>query len=428
MQESFLHYIWQFQYFDKKDLRTSMGEKLEIFLTGTLNGDSGPDFSNAKIKIGEIDWAGSVEIHTKSSYWYDHGHDSDPSYDNVILHVVWSDDKEVHRNDKTLIPTLVLEHKVDHTLILRYKKLVENPSTIPCEKLFADVSDVVKHSMLDKALMQRLETRADQIIQVLKATNHDWEEVTYQLMARNFGFKINHDSFFQLANSVQRKIILKHGDNLDQVEALLFGQAGFLDFGIKDEYFKNLQREYKILSSKYGLANQKLAKANWKFMRLRPANFPTIRIAQFSSLYCRHQNLFSKIIESQTEEQLRSLFDISTSAYWHNHYRFGRKTARSISKMGKESIDNLIINTVAPLLVAYGKLQDDQALVDRAIGFLHHVPAEKNRITKTWASVGYVAKDAFDSQALIELNNNFCLKRNCLNCNIGVAILNPGKW
>jgi len=427
MQESFLHYIWQFQYFDKRDLRTTSGEKIEVFLPGNPNSDSGPDFGNAKIKIGNIDWVGSIEMHTQSSNWYDHGHDSDPAYENVILHVVWSLDKEIHRNDGTLIPTLELNNKVEESLIHQYKKLIENPSSIPCEKLFPEVTDLVKHSMLDKALMQRLETRADQIIQLLKNTNNDWEEVTYQLFARNFGFKINHDPFFQLANAVQRKIILKHGDNLTQIEALLFGQAGFLDYGIKDEYFKTLQREYKVLSSKYGLENQKLIKANWKFMRLRPANFPTIRIAQFASLFYKNGNLFSKIIDVQTEVQLSKLFDINTSDYWHNHYRFGRKTARSISKMGKESIDNLIINSVSPLLVAYGKVQDEQELIDRAVDLLHMVQPEKNKITKIWASLGYTAKDAFDSQGLIELNNNFCLKRSCLNCNIGAAILKPAR-
>ncbi len=425
MQESFLHYIWQFQYFDKKDLKTSQGEKLDIFKPGLLNGDSGADFSDSKMRIGEMDWAGSVEIHTKSSGWYDHHHDSDPAYENVILHVVWQEDKPVFRQDGTPLPTLVLENRVDGNLIERYRILLENPSAIPCEKQFNGVDELIIHSMLDKSLLQRLETKAAQILQLLHDVKHDWEAVTYQLMARNFGFKINRDPFLQLANSVRRNILLKHSDNLTQVEALLFGQAGFLDYGIKDEYLQLLKREYKILSSKYGLENQKVSGESWKFLRLRPANFPTIRIAQFSALFCKNKDLFSKLTESENAQQLIDLFDVSTSEYWHHHYRFGRKTARSISKLGIESINNIIINTVAPLLVAYGKSQDDQHYVDKALMYLHKVEAEKNKITKSWGELGLTARDAFDSQAIIELNNNYCLKRRCLACNIGIAILKP---
>ncbi|GAB1444954.1 MAG: DUF2851 family protein [Cyclobacteriaceae bacterium] len=425
MQESFLHYIWQFQYFDKKELTVSSGEKLEVFFPGTLNNDAGPDFVQAKVRLANMDWIGSVEIHVKSSGWYDHHHDVDGAYENVVLHVVWIEDKEVLRIDGTAIPTLVLKDRVDESLITRYQNLVQNPSAIPCEKLFPQVSDLVKHGMLDKALMQRLENKAEQIVQLLKATNNDWEEVTYQLMARNFGFKINYDPFFQLANAVRRKILLKHGDSLMQIEALLFGQAGFLEYGIKDEYFKELQSEYKVLAVKYGLNNQKLNKENWKFLRLRPANFPTIRIAQFSALFHKNRNFFSKLIEMDID--IVKLFEISTSSYWHSHYRFGRKTARSISNLGMESINNLIINTVVPLLVAYGKSQDDQPMIDRAVEMLHGIKAENNRITKSWNDIGLAVKDSFDSQALIELNNNFCLKRRCLACNIGIEILKPIK-
>jgi hypothetical protein len=425
MQESFLHYIWQFQYFDKKGLETSKGEKIDIFQPGLPNDDAGPDFANAKVRIGEMDWAGSIEIHTKSSGWYNHHHDSDPAYENVILHVVWNEDKPVLREDGTPLPTLALENRIDKSLIKRYLNLAEHPSSVPCEKQFKSVSDLVVHSMLDKSLMQRLETKASQILQLLSTLNNDWEAVTYQLMARNFGFKINRDPFFQLANSLRRNLLLKHSDNLSQIEALLFGQAGFLDYGIKDEYFKLLRREYKVLASKYGLENQKLKGDNWKFLRLRPANFPTIRIAQFCALFCKNKDFFSKIIEAESIDQLIDLFDASTSEYWHHHYRFGRKTARSISKMGIESINNIIINTVAPLLVAYGQAQDDQRYVDQAIKYLHLVKSEKNKITKSWNEIGLVVKDAFDSQALIELNNNYCLKRRCLSCNIGIDILKP---
>ena len=427
MQEQFLHYIWQFQYFDKRELKTTQGEPIEIIHQGIANGNAGPDFLNTKVRIGKIDWAGNIEIHTKASAWYDHGHDVDAAYANVVLHVVWANDKPVFREDGTPMPTLELGGRVDQSLIGRYKKLVENPGTIPCEKTFVEVSDLVKFSMLDKALMQRLEQKAGQVLQLAKANVNDWEEITYQVIGRNFGFKINYEPFFQLVNAVERKVLLKHSDNLMAMEAILFGQAGFLDFGMKDEYFKTLQREYQVLSSKYGLAHYKLNQAMWRFLRLRPANFPTIRIAQFSALYFNHNNLFAKLMEAGSENHLRALFAVSPSAYWHGHYRFGRAAVGSISKMGKESVDNLIINSVAPLLVAYGKFSDDQVLIDRAVSFLQRVPAEKNKITRLWSGLGLYPRSAFDSQALTELYNNFCAKRRCLACNIGVEILKPSK-
>lgn len=425
MQESFLHYIWQFQYFDKKDLRTEAGETVKIFQTGFLNLNSGPDFTGAKLRIGNVEWVGSVEIHTKASGWYDHGHDKDAAYNNVIAHVVWTNDRKTFREDGTELPTITLAELVDPSTIERYKTLVENPSSIPCEKLYHSVDEIVRTSQFDRALMQRLQAKAEQVIQLLEGMSNDWEEVTYQLLARNFGFKVNYESFFQLANSVPRRILLKHSTSLTQIEALLFGQAGFLESGIKDEYFKELQKEYKFLSSKYELGNQRLNNESWKFMRLRPANFPTIRIAQFSALYHKQQNIFSKLVGSETSEQLKSIFKVSTSNYWHHHYRFGRKTARSISGLGEDSIDNIIINTVVPVLVAYGKHQDDQALVDRAVQFLEDIPPEKNKITRAWTTLGVEPKNAFDTQALIELNNNFCYKRKCLDCNIGIRILKP---
>ncbi len=402
-----------------------MAKTLEVFDPGTLNGDAGPDFSSSRIKIAEMEWVGNVEIHTNSSNWYDHGHEEDAAYDNVVLHVVWRDDKPVLRRDKTKIPTIALENRVDKSLIDKYKKLVESPTSIPCERVFPEVPDIVKFSMLDKAAMLRLERKSETATHLAKASDNDWEGVTYQLMGRNFGFKLNFEPFQQLTNSVRRKILLKHADNLTQIEALLFGQAGFLDHGIKDEYLKLLTREYKVLSSKYGLENQKISKSLWKFLRLRPANFPTIRIAQFSALMYENQNLFSRIVEAPSYNEMVKLFEVKTSDYWHHHYRFGRKTARSLSGMGKDSINNIIINTVVPLLVAYGKFKDEQALVDKALILLQQISSEKNRIVKAWNGIGFKSRSALDSQALIELNNNFCLKRKCLSCSVGIEILKP---
>lgn len=425
MHESFLYYVWQFQYFNKKDLKTTAGEKIEIFNPGILNADSGPDFSNSKIKIGDLEWAGTVEIHTKASAWEDHHHDSDKAYDNVVLHVVWQNDKPVFRADKTVMPTLELQSLVDESLVHGYKKLVNNPASIPCDTTFPEVHDLVKLSMLDKALMQRLESKATQVIQLLHHHQNDWEEITYQLLARNFGFKVNYEPFFQLSHAVPYKFLLKHGDNLTQIESLLFGQAGFLDHALSEEYMKLLEREYVLLAKKYGIENLKLDKSLWKYLRLRPANFPTIRIAQFSALFYERRNLFSQIMEAENLQEVKKLFQVTPSEYWHSHYRFGHKTVRSLAGLGDSSIDNLIINTIVPLLVAYGKHKDEQQFVDRAVGFLQQLQPESNKITKAWVELGLTAKSAFDSQGLIELNNNFCLKRKCLSCTIGSSILKP---
>jgi Protein of unknown function (DUF2851) len=425
MNESFLYYIWQLQYFDKNDLEARSGEKIEVFNPGTLNTHSGPDFSNAKVMIDGISWAGNVEIHTRSSDWREHHHDTDEAYENVILHVVWQDDLPVYRNDKTILPTLELKSRIDESLIHSYKKLVHNPFTIPCQNSFPRVDEVLKVSMLDRALMQRLESKAGQVIDALKQNNHDWEETAYQLLARNFGFKVNNEAFQRLGRSLPYKILLKHGDKPVQIEALMFGQAGFMDIAIGDEYYKVLRREYKVLGQKYGLYQKKLARAQWRFLRLRPANFPTVRLAQFSALVQKQRNIFSKIIEAQNYESLFELFSVHQSDYWRRHYQFNRKAKQLVPVLGKSSIDNILLNTVTPLLVAYGKFNDLQHFVDRAGLILQFVPAESNAIIKAWKEVGYSAKTSFDSQGLIELYNNYCQRRNCLNCSIGASLVKP---
>lgn len=427
MHESFLYYVWQLQYFNKKDLKTTDGERLEVFNPGSLNTNSGPDFLNAKIRIGNIDWAGNVEIHTKASDWHHHQHNIDPAYDNVILHVVWQNDKPVKRSDHTTMPVLELNKLIDEALIGEYKKLVNSPTSIPCEKSIHKVEEVIRFSMLDKALMQRLEAKAGQVLLLFKQNQNDWEEITYQLIGRNFGFKVNSEPFFQLVQAVPRKLLLKHADSLIQMEALLFGQAGCLEHPGKDEHALLLKREYEVLSKKYNLKETQINLAAWRFLRLRPANFPTLRMAQFAALFNQRKNLFSHILEAATRQQFINLLDVRTSEYWNHHYRFGRKTTKPLSGMGEDSIENLMINSVVPLLVAYGRYQDDQQYIDRAVTLLQETPAENNKIVRGWKEMGISARSAFDSQALLELNNNFCAKRKCLSCTIGNHLLKPAR-
>lgn len=424
MQESLLHYIWQFQYFDKKELFTTEGEPVSVFHPGYRNTNAGPDFSQARVKIGPLEWVGNVEIHIHASGWKDHHHDHDAAYDNVVLHVVWKEDAAVRRKDNSVLPTIELQGRVSEDLLLRYNNIFLNPETIPCATSIGDVNALVKLSMVEKALMNRLEHKAMAIMKVLDALGNDWEETCYQMLCKNFGFKVNADAFLSLAKSLPYKILMKHADKPIQVEALLFGQAGMLDDDVNDDYFKLLKREYQLLSQKFGL-NPKLNKSQWRFLRLRPANFPSVRIAQLAAVLSVQKNIFSKFMESTSHSELFEILSVRQSEYWQEHYVFGKRIKDKVPSVGAASIDNIMVNTVVPLMVAWGKYKDDQALVDRAVAILQDVNGENNLITRKWSSLGFKSKNAFDSQALIELYNNFCLRRKCLDCSIGASLIRP---
>jgi len=425
MTESFLHYVWQFQYFDKHTLTTTAGESITVFNQGNRNPHAGPDFFNARIRIDDMEWIGSVEIHIYASGWIDHKHNTDAAYDNVVLHVVWSEDKPVRRSDGTSLPTLELKNRVNEYLLLHYRRLVYSPDAIPCSSKLFEVKPIIVLSMLEKVLVERLELKASAILRMLERNGNDWEETCYQMLTKNFGFKVNNDPFHQLSLALPYKILLKHADKLSQVEALLFGQAGFLEEENEDNYFVLLKREYKLLSQKYQLSSKRLKKIQWRFMRMRPANFPTIRIAQLAGLVHKGQKFFSTITSIEDENALAKFFSVRQSEYWIHHYHFFKEFKKEIDTLGEESINSLIINTVAPVLVAYGKAKADPLYINRAVSILQHIPAETNRITTRWKELGLNVKDAFDSQAMVGLYNNFCLKRRCLDCNIGASLVNP---
>jgi hypothetical protein len=427
MQESFLHYIWQFQYFDKKDLTTTQGETLQVIRPGIHNTDAGPDFSEAKVRIGLMSWAGNVEIHVSSSEWMTHKHNFDRAYDSVVLHVVWTDDSPVKLDDGSLLPTLVLKGKIDPQLLTRYRKLMGTSFVIPCARSFARVPAIIKLSMIDRVLVERLEEKSNSVIELLEYNNNDWDETTYQLLAKNFGFKVNSQPFFQLSRGVPYKYLGRHADNPKQVEAMLFGQAGFLDQAVHDPYHKLLRREYQVLAAKYNLHESKLNSSQWKFLRLRPANFPTIRLSQFCALICEQKNIFSRVIELDNYKSAYALFEASQSEYWKSHYTFRIGEKAELSRMGSSSIENIVINTVAPLLVAYGRRQNDTSFLERAQKILEEVAAENNRILRSWSSLGMDIKNAFDSQALIQLFNSYCVPRRCLDCVIGASLLKPAS-
>lgn len=426
MSESFLHYLWQFQYFDKRELCTAQGEPIQIIYTGNQNTHAGPDFQNARLYIGEVEWAGSVEIHIDASAWYEHHHHNDAAYDTVVLHVVWKNDKPVQRKDGSLLPVLELKARVDEQLLLKYKKLINAPEEIPCAPHLHKVSELTFLSMLDKSMSIRLERKATEVAELLNRNHNDWEETCYQLLSRNFGFKVNAEPFLQLAQSLPYTTLMKHADKSENVEALLFGTAGFLDDNAESDLYGTLLiREYKNFRQKYSLGTKQLNRAQWKFLRLRPANFPTIRLAQFANLLQSKKNIFSRILEMENAREMKDFFSVQQSTYWQQHYQLSKPSPDGIAGLGEMSIDNIIINTVVPLLVAYGKLKDNEYLVERAVNILQQVGSEANNITRRWQALTIKSKSAFDSQALIELFTGFCCKRRCLDCNVGVALLKP---
>jgi hypothetical protein len=421
MNEAFLHYLWQFQQFDKSNLQTVVGEKVSVLKTGILNSDSGPDFSHARLQINEIEWVGSVEIHIKSSDWKLHKHQQNEAYNNVVLHVVWENDQAITRQDGSFIPTLELKSITDIQQLNKYEYLLKNQSLIPCQVHFLEVSNLSKIGILDKVLTKRLQQKAQIVAQVFEQNNGDWEETAYQLLARNFGFKLNSDTFLRLAQNLPLKVLQKHRNNLTQIEAMLFGQAGLIEK--IDEYSEKLSQEYDFFSAKFTLKTSQLASHEWKFLRTRPANFPTIRLAQLAKLVSQQQSFFSLFTQTNSLNDLRNALKIEQSIYWQENYNFGKTANKKLVGLGKDSINNILINTVIPLLACYSEKTDNQELMNRCVSFLEDLPAEKNHITDMWEGLGLEIKTAFDSQASIELYNNFCTQKRCLQCNVGIEIL-----
>jgi len=415
MKEEFLHYIWKYRLFHNKNLKTTNQEEIEIINLGSHNYNSGPDFFNAKIKIADTVWVGNIEIHINSSDWYVHNHHNDKAYDNVILQVVCKDDKEVKRTNGEHIPTF--EIKFDQKLLNNYSSLLKNESWIPCQKDIKKVDSFTIQNWIEKLAIERLENKANRINGFLNQTRNSWEEAFYIHLARNFGFKLNSVPFEQLAKSLPLIYLAKHKDNLFQIEALLFGQAGFLDMDSGDKYYENLKKEYLFLKSKFKL--KPLEKHLWKFLRSRPGNFPSIRIAQFAKLIHNSSSLFSKILETKSTNDFYKMFIVEPSEYWKNHYLFNKESVSKSKAIGKSAVDILLINTVIPFLFVYGKAKALPELQDRSINLLESIKSEKNSIISHWIDLGVKASSAFETQALIQLKNEYCNHKKCLNCHIG---------
>ncbi|MBL4708710.1 MAG: DUF2851 family protein [Flavobacteriales bacterium] len=426
MNEELLHYIWKFQLFNHQDLKLTSGESFQVIRSGIHNTDSGPDFFNGQVKIDSTKWAGNIEIHTLSSHWFQHKHQEDETYDRIILHVVWEDDKPVLQANGNLVPTIELKGLVNKTILEKFEVLHKTKAWIPCENYIHTIDRLVKIQAIDRNLISRLEQKSSRIDQILKLTKNDWEATLYQLLAKSFGFKVNSVPFELLAASIDFSKVRKLQQNEEQLSSLFFGQAGFLEQEWKGSYPISLQEQYQFLKNKYQL--EALNVSIWKFMRMRPSNFPSIRIAQFVALFHQNKNLFQAVLESEKLTDLKKLFEVEANHYWKSHYRFDVPASKNaIKKLGEASIHILLINSVIPLLFNYGKRIGNEVLVERAVQLLQGLPPERNAITKKWRELDVIAQSAYDSQALIELKNNQCSNKKCLTCAVGSSILKTSR-
>ncbi|MBV6485508.1 MAG: hypothetical protein KFKLKKLM_02078 [Flavobacteriales bacterium] len=419
--EDFLHYIWTFKLFNTKDLNTVQNEPITILKSGQHNTDAGPDFFNAQIKIGETTWAGNVEIHINSSDWLKHQHQKDNAYNNVVLHVVYHYDVDIRNATGNHIPTIELKNLIDTKLISNYKQLIGSKNWIACSNQIKQVDQFVLQNWLERLIFERLERKSIEINQTLLLNKNDWEETFYQTLFKYFGLKVNSQPFLLLAKNTPLKIIDKH-KNLLSIEALLFGQAGFLNNDVDDEYYLKLKKEYQFLSAKFNL--KPLDASLWKFLRLRPANFPTLRISQLANLVAQEPRFFSKILEINSVQEFQKIFSVTVSSYWNSHYQFGNtQKINTIKRTGKIMTDGLIVNVVVSILFVYASSIQNDELKNKAIRFLEQLNTEKNTIILNFEKLGVKSKNALQSQALIELKTNYCSHKKCLNCSIGNHLL-----
>ena len=420
MTERLLQYIWQFQYLNASNLQTTQAQDLQIIFQGNYNTNQGPDFLNGKIKIAATTWAGSIELHINSSDWKLHNHSNDKNYNNVILHVVWNDDVDL----QLPFPTLELQNKVSKFLLKKYEELMQSQYFIPCENNLHEINELTLAKWKESLLVERLQQKAIYIEGFLKKNNQHWEETFWWMLARNFGTKINSDAFEKMAQSIPINILAKHKNQLLQLEALLMGQAGLLKGNFEEDYPIMLQKEFCFLQKKYKL---KETHHPLYFLRMRPANFPTIRLAQVAMITHESNHLFDTIRGIQHCNDVEKLFNVTANDYWYYHYVFDEKSAFKKKTLGKEMISNILINTVIPMLYAYGYFNNNELFKTKAVLWMEQLSSEKNNITRGYELLGIKNNSAFDSQALIQLKHEYCDHKHCLQCAIGNSILKITK-
>ncbi len=417
--EQLLHYVWKHKIFPLKELKTTTGQQVEVIDTGLANTDAGPDFFNAKLKLDGVLWIGNIEIHERSSDWFKHGHHADAGYNSVILHIASEIDMEISRSNGERIPQIQLI--CPEAVRTNYKELLETDSYPPCYRIIPSLPPFTAHSWMTALQMERFEQKATLLNERLKRCQGNWEDAFFITLARNFGFGLNGDAFETWAHRLPFRAVDKHRNDLFQIEAIFFGQAGILEDSDGDGYYLRLKKEYTYLQHKFGLIP--MDASLWRFLRLRPANFPHIRIAQLACLYHRAYGLLSRIMETETLQGVRDILKGGTSEYWLTHYTFGGSSPSRPKTLSNTSLDLLIINTVVTFLYAYGLHKGNRVLCARAGSFLEELKAENNYITRMWEQCGMKASNAADSQALIQLKKEYCDKKKCLYCRIGYEYL-----
>lgn len=420
MKETFLHYIWFHRLRLQVKYPLTSGEYYVVLDKGLPNTDAGPDVIQARIKINTIEWIGNVEFHIKSSDWELHAHNEDAMYNNVILHFIAENDQEVFTQNNRSLATAIFPNL--DKLYTIFQDKFQNSKYIHCEEDFNKIPQIIKTMWFEKMVIERLERKTKTVLELLDQKQNHWEEVCYIMIARYLGQQLNGDTFERLARNTPLRIIAKHRNSLFQLEALLLGQAGYLTDLVNEKYALDLQKEYLFLQQKYGLTS--LQQHEWKLLRLRPSNFPTIRISQLAMMLHKSTNLFSRLLETKEIKNIRKIFEYGTSEYWQNHYLLGKTSERkSVKNIGRNLQDILIINTLVPILFAYANYIGDENLKDEAIELLHHIEGENNRLTKAWISLGIQVNTAYESQSLIQLVQNYCTRRDCQRCAIGHQIL-----
>jgi len=425
MKEDFLHYVWQHQYFDKTDLHTAAGETITVLKAGYRNADAGPDFLNARLQLGDVEWNGAVEIHLRASDWHRHQHQTDAKYDQVVLHVVYTADQDVHRTNGSLIPVLALAPRISPDLLTTYRRLLDQPAPValPCAPLLPVVPEIARTMMVERALLERVEQKAAGVEALHQALGEDWEATTYHALAAGFGFQKNSEPLARLAKALPLPILRRHRHDLRQTEALVFGQAGFLAENSEtaaDIYILGLREEHAFLRHKYGLESA-LPVHEWNFLRLRPANFPPVRLAQLAALLHTRPTLFDALLSAGSVAALEQFFQAPVSDYWRQHYRPGKPG--KVPALGLGSVHLLVTNVVVPLRVAYARHVGQPELVEAAVGLLEQLPAEHNHLTEPYELLGFRHRTAADSQGLLALSRDYCQPRRCLHCAVGSRIL-----
>lgn len=421
--EDLLHFIWKHRLFSQHNLECISGKKLQILKPGSHNTHAGPDFESAHLSIDNIDWFGNTEIHIRSSDWDRHKHQEDKAYNNVVLHVVFEHDVDIRREDGTAPETLVLKPYVNESVFPKYKEMMENIHWIPCEKLLPEVDSFYIQHWLSGVLIERLMKKSDEVHELLVLHQGDWEEVCYIIAARSFGFKTNSDAFERLAKSLPYKLIAKNAEHKTNIEALLFGQSGLLHTIKEGEYPLLLKREYGYMQKAYAL--KRMEAFEWKFLRMRPAGFPSMRIAQFSAFCFSSNHLFSKIIELENVALYKEwLSDLPVHDFWKSHYHFANETATAHgNQLGNQAINSILLNTIVVILFSYGQYIGNESYIQRAITLLESLPSDENSVIGRYRSLGIKSTTAAQSQALLHLKRMYCDKKQCLNCEIGLQII-----